>query len=166
MDCSFIISLTQWIVRPLCFSYHWQITCSFIYVLNGLSLLFACEVIHHFNHSTQTVIEKSVIVQVIIYNRSLSLGGHLKTPPLAKGGEGIVDVQLTSLCCGPQGAKAWWCPWDVHIVVVVWWRVRVWVRVGGDCRLLLLGRGCAPRSPGARRDPTGRRRHLILCSRT
>ncbi|TNN70558.1 hypothetical protein EYF80_019293 [Liparis tanakae] len=53
-----------------------------------------------------SVIDKSVIVQIIIYNGSLSLGGHLKTSPLAKGGEGIVDIQLASLCCGPQGAKA------------------------------------------------------------
>lgn len=63
------------------------------------------EIIHHFNPLRQ-VIDKSVIVQVIIYNGSLSLGGHLKTSLLAKGGEGIVDVQLTSLYCGPQGAKA------------------------------------------------------------
>lgn len=123
--------------------------------------LFSYENIHHLNH--QTVFDNSVIVQVVIYNCSLSLGGHLKTPLLAKGGEGIVDVQLTSLWYRPQSAKAWWCPGDVHIVVVVrWW---VWVRVGVDWWLLLLGRRCAPRSPGARGDPTGGRRHLVVWHR-
>lgn len=78
--------------------------------------------------------DNSVIVQVIIYNRSLSLGGHLQTPLLAKGGEGIVDVKLAPLCCRPQGAKARRRPGDVHIVVVIrWWVwVRVRVRVGGN----------------------------------
>lgn len=114
--------------------------------------------------SNQTLIDQSVIIQVVIYNRSLSLGGHLKTSLLAKGGEGIVDVQLAPLHRGPQGAKAWWCPGDVDVVVVVWrW---VWVRVGGDGWLLLLGRRSAARSPGPRGDSTGGGRHLVVCSAT
>lgn len=56
--------------------------------------------------SSQTLVGESVIIQVVIYNCSLSLRGHLKTPLLAKGGEGIVDVKLTPLHGGPQGAKA------------------------------------------------------------
>lgn len=59
-----------------------------------------------FSLSSQILVGESVIIQVVIYNCSLSLRGHLKTPLLAKGGEGIVDVKLTPLHGGPQGAKA------------------------------------------------------------
>lgn len=49
---------------------------------------------------------RSVIVKVIIYDGCLPLRGHLKASLLAKGGEGIVHVQLTSLGRGPQRAEA------------------------------------------------------------
>lgn len=111
----------------------------------------------------QAVSVQSVIVQVIIYHCSFSLGGHLKTSLLAKSWERVVNIQLTSLCSGPQGAKARWSSGDVHIVVVVrWW---VWVWVGGNRWLLLLGRRCASRSPGTRGEPTGWGRHLVFCKK-
>lgn len=112
--------------------------------------------------SSQTFVGESVIIQVVIYNCSLSLWGHLKSPFLAKSGEGIVDIKLTPLHGGPQGAKAWWCPRDVDIVVVVRWRVRV--RMWGDGWLLLLGRRRAPRCPRPWGDSAGCRRHLVVCS--
>lgn len=108
------------------------------------------------------LVGKSVIIQVVIYNCSLSLRGHLETPLLAKGGEGIVDVKLTPLHRGPQGAKTWRRPRDVDVVVVVRWRVRV--GVWGDGWLLLLGRGRAPRCPRPRGDSAGGGRHLVVCS--
>lgn len=136
-----------------------------IYSLNGPPpVLFSYETIHHFNLVIQTVIDRSVIVQVIIYNRSLSLRRHLKASLLTEGREGVMDIQLTSLCCGPQGTEAWGCPRDVHIVVVVRWGM--WVRMGWDWGLLLLGRRCAPGSPGTGGDPAGGGRHLIFCNMT
>lgn len=80
---------------------------------------------------------------------------------LSKSWKGIVDIELTPLCSGPQGAKSWWCPRDIYIMVVV--RRRVRVSVGGGRRLLLLWWGCTPGCPWARCDPTGWRRLLILC---
>lgn len=56
--------------------------------------------------SGQTLAGQSVIVQVVVDHRRLPLWGHLKTALLAKGGEGVVDVQLAPLHAGPQGAEA------------------------------------------------------------
>lgn len=109
----------------------------------------------------QTLVGESVIIQVIIYDCGLSLWGHLQSPFLAKGREGIMDIKLIPLHGGPQGAKAWRRPRDVDVVVVVGWRVRV--RVWGDRWLLLLGRGRAPRRPRPRGDSAGGRRHLVVC---
>lgn len=68
---------------------------------------FALESIHPNQSSIQAVTgEKSVIVQIVVNHGRLSLGGHLQTALLAKGGERVVDVQLTPLHRGPQGAKA------------------------------------------------------------
>lgn len=140
------------------FFLHYQTTCklyTYQYMYWRLKYL-------SFSLSSQTLVGDLVIIQVIIYNCSFSLWGHLKSPLLAKGGEGIVNIKLTPLHGGPQGAKAWWCPRDVDVVVVVRWRVRV--RVWGDGWLLLLGRGRAPRCPRPRGDSACGRRHLVVCS--
>lgn len=105
--------------------------------------------------SFQAATDESVVVQIVIYHRSLPLGGHLQPPLLAKGGESVVDVQLASVRGGPQGAEARRSSGDVDVVVVVGRRVWVGLRVGGKRWLLLLGGRCAARSPGARGQATG-----------
>lgn len=112
-----------------------------------------------FQSSLRTVIDDSVIVQVVIYYRRLPLGGHLQPPLLAEGGERVVDIQLAPVDGGPQGAKARRRSRDVDVVVVVRRRVRVrvglWVRGQRRLLLLLLGWRCAARSPGAGGEATG-----------
>lgn len=68
------------------------------------------------------------IIQVIIDHLStcfipwvITAGGD-ELAFLAKGGEGVVDIELTAVT-GPQGTEGRWSPRDVDIVLVVRWRM-------------------------------------------
>lgn len=82
---------------------------------------------------------------------------------LAKGGERVVDVKLAAVA-GPQGAEAGGRAGDVHVVLVVRWRVRVGLRRGLLLLLQVVGGvvlGCVVRRPRPLRNPCWRM-HPVL----
>lgn len=76
-----------------------------------------------------------------------------------------MDVELAAVTRA-QGTEAGWRARDVDVVLVVWRRVRRYLR----CGLLLLLQmmagvvlRCVMRGPHPLRDPTGWRMHPVLC---